>query len=174
MDNQGQAPQKNPSSIWKIVGVLVILALLFGLNGMRNIVGGAFSTIFIALLVIGGIFLVLIIIDAISPKDKDGNKNYNWVGYVILAGLVAWYINYHNEQQENKNFWHHDYVYWRESSTQDGYQINEVSSWQDCDTRASSDRFALYSGWIKCGKKCKIPRGNYGKNEPTCEEVKSI
>ena len=158
MDSTGQAPQKQTSSIWKIVGVLVILALLFGLDGMLSIVGGAFGVV--------------------SPKNKEGEKDYSWLYIVALIGIIGYCVYTEVKSQEDKKYLKYDYAYWYTStvSGEDNIIIDgTVGSWYGCDNKASVDKDYLFVKNRKCGRACKLPIGyEIGKAEPTCEEYRSL
>lgn len=178
MDSTGQAPQKQTSSIWKIVGVLVILALLFGLDGMRSIVGGAFGVIFVILLIVGGLLLIFAFIDWVSPKNKEGKKDYSWLYIVALIGIIGYCVYTEVKSQEDKKYLKYDYAYWYTStvSGEDNIIIDgTVGSWYGCDSKASVDKDYLFVKNRKCGRACKLPIGyEIGKAEPTCEEYRSL
>lgn len=178
MDNAGQVPQKQSSSIWKIVGVLVILALLFGLDGMRSIVGGAFGVIFVILLIVGGLLLVFAFIDWVSPKNKEGKKDYSWLFVVALIGIIGYCVYTEVKSQEDKNYLKYDYAYWYTSTVSGDNSIiidGTVKSWYGCDSKASADSSYIYVTNRKCGRACKIPiQSEIGKVEPTCEEYRNL
>ena len=80
------------------MGFLVILVLLFGVQGMRDIIGGLASTILSVALIIGIIlFFIWLLSKANEPKEKTKSEEkkpvaksrYDWI-FTILA-VAAFY-----------------------------------------------------------------------------------
>lgn len=160
--------------MWTIVAILVILALLFGLEGMRNIVGGIFALIII--LVVAAV--VIFIIYCISPEKKDGKKDFSWLFVVAIFGAILLYAAINNNGSNSNTItgektYQYLYAYFYDTAPTDGSPGHTVIldgglTLQSCQSK-KMDYVWAYNH--HCGYKCNSPGFTEGYFLPTCEQI---